>query len=302
VGHQGAVVWHGAHGVADVDKGTPISETTVFDVGSVTKQFTASTILLLAADGKLALDDAVSDHVDGLPAWGDDVTIEHLMHHASGIPDYFSPMLDDKGYTPEDQVERKAIFKTIAGMKKLDFKPGTNWSYSNSNYVLLGYAIEEVSGAPLSKVLADRIFDPLRLGLVMEPVDPVSGQARSYAPNATEYDLIDWPWDNAGAGGIQSRLTDLIRWADNYRTGKVGGQALLDAQVAHAVESDDDEMYGAGILIRPDGSTYHQGEWEGFHTLLDISADRTQVLVVACNLSSIEVSLIGYELNQIWQI
>jgi CubicO group peptidase (beta-lactamase class C family) len=302
VGKQGTVVWQGHHGLADVDAGTPITESTIFDIGSVTKQFTATMILLLAADGKLALDDTESDHVDGLPAWGGHVTIGQLLHHTSGIPEYI-PLLEAKGHELHDTTSRTQAFEVIAAVTKLDSKPGKSFAYSNSNYLLLGYVIERVTGVPIAKVLDDRVFRPLDLDLVMEPIDRVPGKARSYQVGAygTGWDIADWHWDASGAGGIQSRVTDLIRWGDNYRTGKLGGQTLLDAQLADAVDAGEGARYAAGIVILPDRGLVHDGAYGGFRTLLQISADRTQVLVVACNLAEVDMNAVGGKLAELWE-
>ena len=305
VGKQGTVVWQGAYGLADVDAGTPITESTIFDIGGVTEQFTATMILLLAAERKLAVDDSVSDHVDGLPAWGDDVTIDHLLHHTSGIPDYV-PLLEAKGYTLEDTAGRKLAFEVIAEATKLDSKPGTSFAYSPSDYILLGYVIERVSdGAPIADVLADRIFRPLNLEMVLEPTGQVTGKARSYRVGdlGTGYPIADWHWDAAGAAGIQSRPADLVRWGDNYRTGKLGGQALLDAQLADAVDTGegDGSRYGAGILVLRDRGLFETAGYGGFRTLFEVSADRSQVLAVACNLREVDVDAIGEELAELWQ-
>jgi CubicO group peptidase (beta-lactamase class C family) len=301
VGGQGQVVWYGTHGMADIEAGTPISESTVFGIASVTKQFTAAMILMLAAENELDLDDAVSAHVDGLPSWGDDVTLDQLIHHTSGVPDYEAPLVE-QGHETTEPVGRRAILKAIVGTKKLDFEPGTDWAYSNAGYVLLGYVIEAVTGKPLDEVLTERVFEPLRLDMVLEPVDHVGGQARAYGLDAGEYVRLGWPWDIAGASGIQSTVADLVRWGDNYRTGTVGGRQLLDAQVADPVEvaPDDDWRYGAGIFVLPDGSVVHDGDWAGFHTRLQVSADRGQVLVVACNFAEANVDTISYELTQLW--
>ena len=303
VGKKGKIVWQGVHGVADVDEAKPITESTIFDIGSITKQFTATMILLLAAEKRLALSDNVSEYVHGLPAWGDDVTIDQLIHHTSGIPEY-GPLLEAKGYELEDTMERRSAFEVIAGASKLDSKHGTGYAYSNSNYILLGYVIERVTGSPLADVLADRIFRPLHLDLVMEPTDPVTGKARSYQVGAygTGWDIADWHWDASGAAGIQSRVADLIRWGDNYRTGKLGGRDLLDAQLAHAVGTGegDGSRYGAGIGVGKDGSLGHTGGYGGFHSLFAVSADRTQVLAVLCNVWEADVDAIGGELAELW--
>lgn len=300
VGEQGVVVWQGARGVADLDSGTPITESTVFDIGSVTKQFTATMILLLAADGKLALDDRVSEHLNGLPDWAKRVSISDLIHHASGIPDFFGLLLAE-GHTLDTPTGRDLAFRVIAGVRQLDFKPGTRFEYSNSNYLLLGHLIEGVTQNRLADVLANRIFRPLGLDLVMAPIETVPGKARSYRfGDDTRYRVADWHWDAAGAAGIQARLADLVQWADNYRTGTVGGQDLLHAQLKDAVDSGDGSRYGAGILTVPDGSLTHDGEYGGFHTLFYVSPDRTREIAVACNLAEINVSEIGQKLAELW--
>ncbi len=139
----------------------------------------------------------------------------------------------------------------------------------------------------------------------MEPTDRVTGKARSYqlVPYGNGYDIADWHWDASGAAGIQSRVTDLIRWGDNYRTGKLGGQTLLDAQLAGAVDpgEGDGSRYAAGIVIRPNQALVHTGGYGGFRTLLEVSADRTQVLVVACNLEDVDVEAIGEKLAELWE-
>lgn len=304
VGDRGAVVWQGSRGVADLDAGAPITESTIFEIGSVTKQFTATAILLLVADGRLSLDDHLSEHLSGQPAWGDAVTIDQLIHHDSGIPEYF-PRLQAKGYDLETLTQREAALEVIANITRLDSEPGTQFYYSNSNYLLLGYVIERVTGQALAAVLADRIFRPLGLELILEPIDPVAGKARSYrwTSSGTGYQLGDWKWDAAGAAGIQSGVADLVRWGDNYRTGKLGGRSLLDAQVAGAVDvgAGDGTRYGAGIAAAPDGSLFHPGTYGGFRTLFTVSADRTRVLAVACNLAALDVDTIAQQLAEIWK-
>lgn len=293
-------MWQGARGVADLDSGTPITESTVFDIGSVTKQFTATMILLLAADGKLSLDDHVSEHLHGLPDWAEWVSISDLIHHASGIPDYIGLLLAE-GYQLETPTGRDLALEAIADVRELDFKPGTRFEYSNSNYLLLGYLIERVAQNPLADVLMNRIFRPLGLDLVMAPTEAVPGKARSYRfGDKTRYRVADWHWDAAGAAGIQARPADLVQWADNYRTGTIGGQDLLQAQAKDTVDTGDGSRYGAGILTMADGSLTHNGEYGGFHTLFYVSPDRTREIAVACNLAEINVNEIGQKLAELW--
>ena len=135
----------------------------------------------------------------------------------------------------------------------------------------------------------------------MAPTEAVPGKARSYRFGAgTPYFPADWHWDAAGAAGIQARLADLVRWADNYRTGTLGGPDLLQAQLKDSVDSDNGSRHGAGISLMPDGSLTHDGEYGGFHTLFYVSPDRTREIVVAGNLAEISVGAIGERLAELW--
>ena len=145
VGIAGKVVWAGAQGVADLDSGTTITPDTAFDIASVSKQFTATAALLLAESGELSPDDPVADHVTGLPAWSRTVTIDQLIHQNSGIPDYVG-LLYDAGYEDGDRTTNADALKALAKVKDLEFTPGTQWEYSNSNYLLLGQVVEAASG------------------------------------------------------------------------------------------------------------------------------------------------------------
>ena len=169
VGEHGKVLWQGVRGMADLESGTPISPDTLFDVGSVSKQFTATAVLLLANQGKLSTSDPLSKHLTGLPSWSRTVTLGQLMHHVSGIPEYLQ-LLEARGLTSfpfEEKISRKLELKVISEVEFLDFKPGSKWQYSNSNYLLLGTVVEKVSGQQLPEFLQRNIFGPLQLHMVV---------------------------------------------------------------------------------------------------------------------------------------
>lgn len=301
VGIAGTVVWSGAQGVADLASGDEITADTAFDIASVSKQFTATAVLLLAEAGKLSPGDPLADHVAGLPAWSRTVTIDQLIHQTSGIPDYIG-LLYDAGYTDNDRTTNDDALKALAKVRELEFAPGSRWEYSNSNYVLLGRVVESVSGQPLSDFLATRIFAPLGLDMVLDPVRPVPTLATSYAKDDGEYVAAPSSWEQTGDGSIQTTPSQLVRWADNYRTGAVGGPELLAAQVDGAVDtgSETGERYGAGIFVGTDGTLEHDGSWAGFGTYFAVSADRSHSVAVSCNTGGQDPTAIAGEIAQIW--
>jgi len=301
VGIAGKVVWAGAQGVADLDSGKKITTDTAFDIASVSKQFTATAALLLAGAGELSQEDALSDHVPGLPAWSRTVTIDQLIHQNSGIPDYVG-LLYDAGYEDGDRTTNADALKALAKAKELDFKPGTQWEYSNSNYLLLGQVVEAASGQSLSDFLRAEIFKPLGLKMVLDPARPVPTLAESYTRDDSKYTVATTAWEQTGDGSIQTTPSQLVIWADNYRTGAVGGPTLLAAQVDGAVTTDPDtgERYGAGIYVGTDGTLEHDGAWAGFLSDFAVSADRSHAVAVSCNTDHQDPTAIADELAEIW--
>ena len=301
VGIAGKVVWADAQGVADLESATTITPDTAFDIASVSKQFTATAALLLAESGQLSLDDPLADHVPGLPAWSRKVTIGQLIHQTSGIPDYIG-LLYDAGYEDGDRTTNADALKALAKVKDLEFKPGTQWEYSNSNYLLLGQVVEAASGKSLSDFLRAEIFKPLGLNMVLDPARPVPTLAVSYTKDDGKYAVAPAAWEQTGDGSIQTTPSQLVIWADNYRTGAVGGPKLLAAQVDGAVTTDADtgDRYGAGIFVGADGTLEHDGAWAGFLTEFTVSADRSHAVAVSCNSDHQDPTAIAGELAEIW--
>ena len=301
VGIAGKVVWAGAGGVADLDSGATITTDTAFDIASVSKQFTATAALLLAGDGELSQDDPLANHIPGLPAWSRTVTVGQLIHQTSGIPDYVG-LLYDAGYEDGDRTTNADALNAIAEVTDLEFEPGTQWDYSNSNYLLLGQVVEAASGQSLSEFLRAEIFTPLGLDMVLDPARPVPTLAVPYTRDDGTYTVAPTAWEQTGDGSIQTTPSQLVIWADNYRTGSVGGPELLAAQVDGAVTTDPDtgERYGAGIYVGTDGTLEHDGSWAGFLSDFAVSADRSHAVAVSCNSDHQDPTAIAGELAEIW--
>ncbi|MGB9308116.1 MAG: serine hydrolase [Mycobacterium sp.] len=305
VGVDGKAAWTGVRGVANLATGAAITADTVFDIASVSKQFTATATLLLVEAGKLALADPLSRYVPDLPAWAAQVTIVELMHHTSGIPDY-TGLLQEQGYQYSDRTTQADALAALAAAPDLLFNPGTRYDYSNSNYLLLGEIVRRVSGQTLPDFLSTQIFAPLALVMVLDPVGRLPNKALSYTKsgkgNQGEYQVADSPWEQVGDGGIQTTPGQLVRWGDNYRTGKVGGQTLLDAQLAGAVETEPGggDRYGAGIISLANGMLDHDGAWAGFVTAFRVSGDRRTTVAISCNVDKQDPEAMADSLGRIW--
>src|SRR6476620_4749148 len=253
---EGRVVWANARGLADVTSGTPLTPATRFDIASVSKQFTATAVLLLSFDGALTLTDPLSKHVAGLPGWADRVSIDQLIHHTSGIPDYLL-LLTQRGIPVTTPTTQQDALDALAGITDLKFETGSTYEYSNSNYLLLAEVVTQASGQALGEFLAGRVFGPLNLDMAVVPGDRPADVAVGYQQLNQQLTPIDPQWQQVGDGAVITTPTELARWADNYRTGQVGGRRLVTAFSVDATATSSDPQaprYGAGIYLLRDGS------------------------------------------------
>ncbi|MFG2995018.1 serine hydrolase domain-containing protein [Streptomyces sp. NPDC048340] len=306
VGKRGEVAWEAGRGQADLATGRAITSKTPFDMASNSKQFTADSVLLLAGRHQLALNDPLSKYLDNPPAWTRDVTLGDLMRHTSGIPDY-QDLLEDKGVGLTDPAGQQEAISAILASQPED-PLGKRFSYSNSNYVLLARVVEKVSGKPFATFLQQEFFTPLGLSMTLSPAVDVPGKAKSYDEKDGSFTPNSSPWKQYGDGSVQTTPGELVRWADNYRTGRIGGAQLLAGVTEGAVSVGDvlrrrgieEGRYGAGMLLLPDKSLVHRGDWEQFHSTFKVSPDRNTAVTVVCNADAPDHFRAANELLDIW--
>ena len=181
---RGSVVWQSERGLAVVEPTTPITAETTFDLGSVSKQFTALSVAMLAEEGRLSIDDTLAERPDGFPAWAEKVTLDQRIHHTSGIPEVIEMMIQS-GIGPQMDARHEEQIDVIRQVDSLDFEPGSAWAYSNSNYLLLAQISERITGQHLSDQLATTQFEPLDLTLELRSPDTDPDRTRAYRSNAT---------------------------------------------------------------------------------------------------------------------
>jgi CubicO group peptidase (beta-lactamase class C family) len=284
-----------------MSSGNPITTHTVFDIASVSKQFTATALLLLVDGDKLTLNDPLSRYVPELPTWASTVTVGQLMHQTSGIPEYVG-LLEAQGFQLADQTTEDQALQALVGVPKLEFQPGSRFEYSNSNYLLLGEIIHRVAREPLPQFLSERIFRPLGLSMMVDPTGPIPDKAVSYEKGSEGYRATKSGWEQVADGGIQTTPSQLVDWADNYRTGRVGGSNLINAQLTGSVSTEPGgaERYGAGIYLLGNGMLDHDGAWGGFVTAFRVSKDRTTSLAISCNTDKQDPEALADDLAKLW--
>ena len=274
-------------GLANVEHQVPVTPDTIFQSGSLGKMFTAAGVMLLVEDGKIALDDPIQKYLPDAPASWSAVTVRHLLTHTSGIRDYTNGPLDlRKDYT-EEQLAALTYGAT------LEFKPGAQFKYSNTGYLLLGIAIRKASGKFYGDVLAERVFNPLGMMTtrVISESAIVPHRAAGYTLVKNELRNQGWvsPSLNTTAdGALYFSLTDLLAWDAAVRGGRLLTAASWNA-VFQPVRLTDGKAsgYGFGWAIGTRGGQpvyRHGGAWQGFKTHYALFHHNKLSVVVLANL------------------
>jgi CubicO group peptidase (beta-lactamase class C family)/lysophospholipase L1-like esterase len=309
---DGRFVYERGYGMANLDYDVPITPHTVFYVGSVTKQFTAALAAMLALDGKLSLDADIRTYLPEMPdyakTYGVPVTVAELIHHTSGIRDIYG-LMELAGMRLEDVTPDATALALIARQKELNFKPGTEYLYSNSGYWLLGKILERVSGKPLRVLADERIFTPLGMTNTHFHDDPghvMKNRAMSYESDGHGGFRISYlqNFDKIGAGGLYSTVEDLAKWDANYYSRLVGGDALQKLIHTRGVLANGDTLvYAFGNEV----STYrglrtdeHGGSMMGYKAHLLRFPDQHLSVIETCNLGSINPGPIARKIAELY--
>lgn len=287
VSRAGETIMREAYGMADLELGVELRPEHVLHIGSVTKQFTAIAVLMLAEEGKLDLEDEITKFLTDYPTHGHRITIEKLLHHTSGIRSYTS-MPQAQALMREDLDVDSLI--GIFRNEPLEFAPGEDWRYSNSGYVLLGKIIEEASGRPYADFVRERIFEPAGM------TSSHYGSASHIVPNRVRgYERTRSGWRNAdylsmtipyAAGALLSTVDDLERWNQALERGELVTSELLERAHTSAVLADGRRTgYGYGWQVgRVAGreAIEHDGEISGFSShVLHIPSEAVFIVVLA---------------------
>jgi len=275
------------YGYANVEDMVPVTADTIFQSGSLGKQFTAAAVMLQVESGKLALSDSLTKFFPDAPASWQPITIRHLLTHTSGIPDYADGTFDYRKDYTEDELAR------FAYDLPLEFAPGARWSYSNTGYLLLGVVVHKVSGRFYGDVLADAVFRPIGMKTtrVISESDIVPHRAAGYRLEGTELKNQEWvsPSLNTTAdGALYFSARDLVAWDAAVRAQRVLSAASWREVLTPArLNSGKTYPYGFGwSLDERGGKPLHQhgGAWQGFKTHYARFLGRDLSIVVLANL------------------
>jgi CubicO group peptidase (beta-lactamase class C family) len=334
VRQDGRTVFARGYGVRSLRTLATIDAKTDFRLASFTKQFTAMAAMLLVHDGKLRYDQRVTDIFPDFPAYGQAITIRHLLTHTSGLPDY-EDLMDEmekaKGpiWTPAHQIQDDEVLSLLKGRTSPKFAPGAGWAYSNSCYVLLGLIVAKVSGEPFGQFLRDRIFRPLRMSDTLAYVsgrNTVPNRAYGHSKRGSQFVETDQSPTSAtlGDGGVYSNLGDLAKWdaalqnhlllSEEEMTIASTPVKLRDGSETHwpagPADNGDDNMapgkpvaYGFGWFLDPyqgHPRMWHTGGTLGFRTVIERFTEEKLTIVVLCNRTDLDPSELALRAAQIF--
>lgn len=290
---RGRVRFARGYGMADLNLGVPISPTTVFDIGSTSKQFAAASIVMLANEGKLSLADDVRKYIPELPSYGKTITIDHLLRHTSGLRDY-NGLLFLAGHFFEDFTNDDDALGVIISQRALNFEPGSRWDYSNTGFFLLSTIIKRLTNKTLAEFAKERIFSPLGMAVTHFRDDHTAilqDRATAYEPGPRGGFTVDMSnWDQTGDGAVNTTVLDLARWDGNFSDPKVGGQALIDRiQQRGTLNNGDSLGYARGLFVdtyRGLRRVHHGGEWAGYRAMLMRFPDQGVAIGLTCNVGT----------------
>ena len=305
--HDGQVIYKKGFGIANLEYGVVNEPGTIYHVASISKQFTAFAVQLLAAERKLSLDDDVRKYVPELHDYGYRITLRHLIHHTSGLRDQWN-LLGLAGWRSGDVITEDDILNVVWRQRELNSEPGTEKNYCNTGYTLLGLITKRVSGLSLRQFCHERIFAPLgmkRTHFHDDNTEIVKGRAYGYSQHSSgEFDNFPLQYANVGATSLFTTVEDMALWDRNFDSPTIGDAALLTEMHKVGVLNSGVELdYASGLGIghyRGLRTVGHDGADAGFRSTYQRFPDQKLSVVILANLSSFEPNLLARQIAEIF--
>ena len=283
VSQHGKLVVNRAYGSADLERDVPLSPSSIFDIGSVRKQFVAAAVLLLVEEGRLSLSDDIRKHFPELPDYGHKITVDHLLTHTSGIRDW-------TGLRPLAGGNADVV-SLILRQRGLNFAPGEEWSYSNSGYVLLTDLVARTSGMSFPDFTRKRLFEPLGMKTTMSPNDlrdVIKNRALGYEREGNGWRVGMYVGNERGSGGgaILTTAADLVIWNDALTIGRLGAFVSEKLQEQARLNNGRKLSYARGLIVdsyRGGTLVSHSGSAAGYSAWLGRLPAQGLSIAVLCN-------------------
>ena len=303
---DGRIVYKRGYGMAKIEDGIVMTPDKIFDIGSCSKQFTATCVVMLVREGKVSLDDNVRKYIPELPDYGTPITVRHLLHHTSGLRDY-NALLELAGFRGDSDCPNvDEALDVICRQKKLNYPPGQEYSYTNTGFFLLSQIVERVSGKSLNAFAQEHIFKPLGMEHTLYQDDHtqiIKNRATGYDPDGQGFKLDMSNWDETGDGNVYTSVEDLTLWDQAFYNFKLGRDVMDMLHTTGTLSSGKKIDYAFGLVV----SEYkglkiveHGGAWAGFRAeILRFPEEKFSVICLA-NLGTMNPSALSYKVADIY--
>ena len=307
VTHKNQIIFSQAYGLANIPYRIPNDKETIFNIGSISKQFTAMGIVLLQLEGKLSVDDAIQKYLPEMPQFKQTITIRHLLHHTSGLrssPELFGLA----GWRDGDAITSEDVYRYLAKQVDLNFEPGSEYMYSNSGYILLAKIIENVTKQDFKSWMKENIFLPFQMNATFIEEDCsklISNTAVSYTEiEPSVFKTIENNDLTYGASNVYSTSTDLLKWTKNfYETPKEWQRAFTMLETLEVLTSGRKNNYAFGIFVDDffgNRRVQHTGAIAGFQSILYCYPDEDLEIVILSNFTSNQLFKIADQISQLF--
>ena len=303
---SGRTVFAKGYGMASLEHDVPITPSSAFYAASVSKQFTAFAVAMLAQQGKLSLDDDIRKWIPEVPNFGKTITVRNLIHHTSGLRDYFG-LLGMTGWPSDGPLTEARFLDLVSRQKALNFDPGARHVYSNTGYVLLSILVKRVSGKSLREYSDQAIFAPLGMTNSHFRDDHtalVKNRALAYSPSGSSWQMDVPGFDVVGDGGLFTTADDMAKWARNFDDHTVGGDELAARVLTRGrLTSGDSIPYAFGLshgVYRGQPIVEHGGAYGGYRTQVLRFPVQHFAVVTLCNASTANASRLSQSVADVY--
>ncbi|HKR60134.1 MAG TPA: serine hydrolase domain-containing protein [Pyrinomonadaceae bacterium] len=302
---NGKVLFKKAYGLANIESKIAATPNTNYRLASVSKQFTAMAIMILADRKKLSYDDNLASFFPGFPEYGKQITVRHLLNHSSGIIAY-EDVMDDNATVP---LTDQDVLELMKGQDHTNFPPGSAYRYSNSGYVLLGLIVEKVSGISFPEFLRQNIFLPLQMNHTVfygrEDRSDESHRAYGYSQRGEAFVRTDQSLTSStrGDGAVYSSVSDLYKWDQGLHRSRLVKRQTLQQAFTSGIQVDEDTGYGFGWFIEKRHglrTVWHSGNTIGCTQFIRRYLDRKLTIIVQANRNDAQLGPLAEKIEELY--
>ena len=304
---HGKIIYKRGYGMADLERNLPIRPETVFYAGSISKQFVAACAQLLVEADKLDLSKPVQFYLEDFPNYEEPITLKHLIHHTSGIKDYFE-LLEKTGKNYLNQISETEVYDLIKNQDQLNFLPGVKYSYSNSGYLMLAMIVEKVAEMPFSRFVLENIFQPLEMhhSLFLDDVNQLVPH-RAFGYFINKDGIVEnriMRFDLVGSGGLYTTVEDLAKWDANFYKSKIGSNQFVNNLLVNGFLNDGTDIKYAHAIRK---STFlglpvigHSGSLGGYRAQFTQFPEQKFSVIILGNLANFTPEKKAYQIAEIF--